>query len=1060
MRCMRVVGTVGLACLVLASAKAENTKPDLGITFDGGTVSSLRNLLTGEVIARNSSEGASIQRVGMPDLAAGGEYSHRFLEASGFHHYSGTWRDASGALTGATDLAVGVGDSSPDVEFSFMGMTTAKGLRGVSWVLGDVPDSVAVIVPGNSGQRFDASSPMGKRVFDYPMGWECQFVLLQAKLGGVLIYADDKGFRFKDLTVEHLKGRFRLTFTTHPDAPYEQRDKVEPLTWKLHAYKGSWQVGAAAYRQWANGRFPGFPPIAQPAWVKDIRVVVHVWNDPVILAKLAKVVDPKQTLLYAPGWRKNEYDRMYPDYEAAPEFPRFLAEAHRLGFRVMVHVNYFGCDPKHPLYAQFRDHQMRDPVSGDLLWWDWVMADPPIKFAYISPAYAPWRKLFVDRMVEVSKLYGVDALHLDQTLCIFNDKNGPIDGMTSMEGNLRLHQELRQALPEVALSGEGLDEITSRYEAFAQRHVWGLDHTNGTWTNELLAMAHPISSAILLPQTTMYGYLGMTNPHANPGTYCAWRRVYERFGVIPTFAWPDAAQLEGGDPTVAGLLAEMRTWTTAKPVPDFSTPWKADELFVYRTANGGRLSYVRDTGVALRLDDGQANSRLVTRRIEGVREATVPGSIPGWPIYDAQRILGLDPEASYAWSPAPRDLKAIHIESLPPDATVVRIGNHPDMVRFVFAPQSPEKRPDTIKLWRRSDGAQSGVVLQDGKTSTFPGVGFLDEASNANAQVQGEGLFIHPPWKGKGLPGSSYIEFHVQLPKAKRVRFLSGIHLNTGAEGKSDGAQFRVRVTDGRKSLMAERVYGKCAQTPLELDLTPLAGREVTVRLSVGPGPKGDPGFDWALFEKPIIYSEAPGGVLRVALAGLATADRIATGPTASVVASNGSSATCLVSGSGQIIVMRKPAAPVEAPADLLATPYAVHSAAQSTIEGGMPQYPTAIGGATVAGVNRRALHEHPPNEGRTFVDYWLRLPATPLKLVAAVGVRDSSKSTGVAFEIEVNGKSLFRHEALPDQPWKPVELDLEAYAGKDVLLTLVTDSMGPFNFDWAVWAGPRLVAR
>ena len=33
---------------------------------------------------------------------------------------------------------------------------------------------------------------------------------------------------------------------------------------------------------------------------------------------------------------------------------RSSSEAHALGFRVMPHVNYFGCDPENPLYEQFK----------------------------------------------------------------------------------------------------------------------------------------------------------------------------------------------------------------------------------------------------------------------------------------------------------------------------------------------------------------------------------------------------------------------------------------------------------------------------------------------------------------------------------------------------------------------------------------------------------------------------------------------------------------------------------------------------------------------------------
>ena len=53
----------------------------------------------------------------------------------------------------------------------------------------------------------------------------------------------------------------------------------------------------------------------------------------------------------------------------------------------MLHVNYFGVDPKHPLYEQFERYQVRDPWGDhDRQWWIWDRAEPEIRFAYINPA--------------------------------------------------------------------------------------------------------------------------------------------------------------------------------------------------------------------------------------------------------------------------------------------------------------------------------------------------------------------------------------------------------------------------------------------------------------------------------------------------------------------------------------------------------------------------------------------------------------------------------------------------------------------------------------------------
>lgn len=84
-----------------------------------------------------------------------------------------------------------------------------------------------------------------------------------------------------------------------------------------------------------------------------------------LLEALVRRFDPRQTLLYLPNWRAAGYDRDYPQYDKpVPELEPFLRRAHELGFRTMLHVNYFGVDPLNPLYKEFEPYQVRDPFGG------------------------------------------------------------------------------------------------------------------------------------------------------------------------------------------------------------------------------------------------------------------------------------------------------------------------------------------------------------------------------------------------------------------------------------------------------------------------------------------------------------------------------------------------------------------------------------------------------------------------------------------------------------------------------------------------------------------------
>ena len=64
-----------------------------------------------------------------------------------------------------------------------------------------------------------------------------------------------------------------------------------------------------------------------------------------------------------------------------------------------------------------------------------------------------------------------------------------------------------------------------------------------------------------------------------------------------------------------------------------------------------------------------------------------------------------------------------------------------------------------------------------------------------------------------------------------------------------------------------------------------------------------------------------------------------------------------------------------------------------------------------------------------------------------------------VAFEVQVNGQSLWSMPMPVPQGWKQGTVDLTPWAGRPVLVSLVTDSCGNNLCDWAMWGDARLVA-
>ena len=1059
---------VVVCCLSQPSAAATLESAGLSVEVRDGSLVALTNRLTGESVLtadRTPRAAAGLHRLPERLLSLSDAQHTADTHQQGVNRDQAVWRKASGELRGRLQTQFQIEDATGDLLVTQHGTTEEPGLCGVSWELDAIPDRLQILVPGNSGQAFGADSPRGRREFDYPSGWESPFVLVQGAQGGLLVRAEDAQYRFTHLEVDHSRRRFRLRFESRAFAPFDSVRTLTSSHWRITPYRGDWREGTRRYRGWLQARYAPVPLAQQtPAWVRDIQFVVIMNHDAGLLPELAKHCRPAQTLLYVPSWRKDAYDRNYPDYEASATFGPFVTEAHRLGFRVMPHVNYFGCDPQHPLYERFRPWQVRDPFTKELQWWDWDKADPPIRFAYINPASRAWRELFIGRMVEIQRRFSVDALHLDQTLCIYNDANGAIDGRNMIEGSVALHRELREALPDVALSGEGLNEVTCRFEAFAQRHVWGIDHTAGTWDERSIALAHPVSSAVFAPFTQPYGYLGLPNPESI-GLFQAWCRAYERFGVLPTYAWPSRPQLQSPSSPVRAVMEQAAFFQQYRPTADFDAAWTPADLFVYRLADGGQAAFRREHGSVLLHQPADGSRRVLARRIEGVTQAEVSGSIPGWLAYDDRRLLGLEPARVYPWSPEPRDLAALHLAALPAGFAVVQAGRSPEFLRCRIETSSAG-RPE-IRLWEFADAVRSGVQLPDGETRTFPDLDFDDEPSGGTLYIDHQGLFVHPPWKN--LPrGQSravaFVEFPLRLPDLPQVRFETGVHLRAGAEGKSDGVTFRVTAAAGEQKLAADTHYGGQAPRELTLDLSEFRGQSVRLRLEADPGPAASPSFDWGRFDRPRVTgcSAAATTLETIRVAGQTPAAKVLVASGAASVQSqpDGTLAVQLPLPNTLIVTQSEPAA-IVIPGDLAQARFTSRVVFADGIE--RPAYSFFGGGfgdAVCGGEKRRALQFHPPQSGKSLADFWIKLPAHPAILRTAIGIRDGSKSTGVGFSIEVNGRTMFQRSLRPGGGWTPVTVDLSPWQGDAILLTLSTDAQGDFSFDWAVWDVPQLTGK
>jgi hypothetical protein len=113
-------------------------------------------------------------------------------------------------------------------------------------------------------------------------------------------------------------------------------------------------------------------------------------------------------------------------------------------------------------------------------------------------------------------------------------------------------------------------------------------------------------------------------------------------------------------------------------------------------------------------------------------------------------------------------------------------------------------------------------------------------------------LFAHPP---------SRVTWKVTVPAQKPI-FKTNIALRPYVwEHRSDGVTFDVAITDGSHETSVSRYLNPGyrlndrAWVEMAVDLSEYAGRTVEVSLATSAGPRGDVGWDWALWGDPRIVS-------------------------------------------------------------------------------------------------------------------------------------------------------------------------------------------------------------
>ncbi|MGC9359193.1 MAG: DUF6259 domain-containing protein [Anaerolineae bacterium] len=348
----------------------------------------------------------------------------------------------------------------------------------------------------------------------FPLPWRAPFLIVQTPDIAHLLAIRGGPASFPSVTALASDQGWHITLNWRPAAWLDRA--ANPPVVHLAQYT-TWRDAVAEQRLWMQQALPS-PRIEAPGWIERCPACVmfemwtgsgHIANDYrdaiSLVQALADVGAPPDTLLYFWGFHA-PFDTRYPEYWPAKELGgaeglhRFAEEAHRHGYRLMPHCNWWGLDGRLPAYTEpaqggFAEHQVRNRQGERAGWRE--PGEPPIE--YIRPTHTPWRRYIQERIVRLVETFHLDAVFLDQIAAWSNDP-----GCNFEAGSHVYAREMADALPGVALGGEIIHE---RFRDLPLFQAWGTPWC-GLKPEGIPGQQTEILAILFGSETHLFGHMG------------------------------------------------------------------------------------------------------------------------------------------------------------------------------------------------------------------------------------------------------------------------------------------------------------------------------------------------------------------------------------------------------------------------------------------------------------------------------------------------------------------------------------------------------------------------
>jgi hypothetical protein len=365
---------------------------------------------------------------------------------------------------------------------------------------------------------------------------------------------------------------------------------------------------------------------------------------------------------------------------------------------------------------------------------------------------------------------------------------------------------------------------------------------------------------------------------------------------------------------------------------------------------------------------------------------------------------------------------------------------------FALIQLAPTPTYDFVaNLWAATIGA-----THDGMDGPLP-LGNLVLAKTTTAGgVARQGIFMHPPDAQAGAGEETFAEWSLALPTSAVFTFSVGV--DDAAGTCTDGVTFRV-VVNGVQAWRQHVLHQGWIDG--RVDLSAYAGTTVRLRIATHPGPANNWGCDWASFSALALSPLDPVTTsVPITLASGAVPSGFS-GSGVLSVSGPGAVEVNSVSVPGEFTLFLAPGTAIDGAPNLASLPFTTWLGYENELPTQLLNDSGSVSTTTAGGITKQnAIFAHPPNEGRTILNWVLAVPDSGGSFNWSAALADTAWCTsGVRFEVRINGLAYWTLFQPARAGWTQGTLDLSAWRGTNILLQLVTDSAGDYNCDHAWWA-------